>query len=57
MPGLSDEIKVANLTICCETRDEAYTSATSHRDSYGQSIYDAVFCLLRRRTNKIFKKV
>ena len=23
MPGLSDEIKVANLTICCETRDEA----------------------------------
>lgn len=21
--GVSDEIKVANLTICCETRDEA----------------------------------
>lgn len=23
MPGLSDKVKVANLTICCETRNEA----------------------------------
>ena len=32
------------------------TSATTHRDSYGQDIYDTLFCLLKRRTNTIFEK-
>ena len=28
------------------------TSATTHRDSYGQEIYDTLSCLLKRRTNR-----